>query len=336
MSTQRLVTDLNNGNEITLAPGAEQDFQHHLHEAASGSKAAPTHVFPDRATPIQAIFADKTIVRLKNPTSASQTARFRAERKHTIEEDPKLLIDLLWQGNTVGGGGLPPFSGDQYAVLMENPGFNAVFQWLTEDMILPAFSATLACAPTDVEVGATVNNPVMTASYVRPPVTVICSDGGPPVPIPLPALAFIFAGIYTKIVVNATQVFTLAANEAGGPTKMATAAIGWRPRVFWDNVVPPGVFTAAWIQALVDSTLAAARQRTIAYNAVGLQKLYYAYPASYSGAPGNFTDQATGFAAGFSKVAAGIVVTNPYGVAVPYDVWGSDQAGLGAVNIIVT
>jgi hypothetical protein len=119
---QRLVTDLifkagnpapllsPNINEIesvsdipsiqlgSIPPGATVIAQHGLYQSLLGP-AEPTIVFPDRASPLRVIAADKFTVTIFNPDLANaQDAFFRCERKHTIEEDPDLLVKMLWNG----------------------------------------------------------------------------------------------------------------------------------------------------------------------------------------------------------------------------------------------
>jgi hypothetical protein len=127
----------------------------------------------------------------------------------------------------------------------------------------------------------------------------------------------------------------LSATEAGGPVKTATTSISWRPKVYFGVAPVPGSYTPGFVQGLASNALAAGRQRSIAYSAGALDKLYYAYPSAFGGSPSNFVDSATGFAAGFSIVAT-ISITNAFGVTNTYYVWESDQAELGSVTINVT
>lgn len=251
--------------------------------------------------------------------------------------DSLLITDeTISKLTTGGGGGLPPFSGEQFAALIENPASVAVFQRLTEDMILPGFAIlSFAVSPTVKEIGDSAINPSFTAAYVRSVAIATLDDGGGPVLLTLPATSFIKAATYMKTGVNASQSFVLAASEAGGSLTTASCAIAWRPLVFFGVAVVPGVYDEAFIEGLASNALAPSRQRVIPYNAPAGQKLYYCYPDSYGGVPTNFIDVATGFAAGFSKVAT-VSVTNSFGVTVTYAIWESDQTGLGSVSIRVT
>jgi hypothetical protein len=101
---QRLVTDLifKAGNPAPfgpILPGETRTVPHGLHESVLGP-VAPTIVFPDCITPLVVTAADKFTITIFNPDLvSSHEVFFRCERKHTIEETPGLLVDMLWQGD---------------------------------------------------------------------------------------------------------------------------------------------------------------------------------------------------------------------------------------------
>lgn len=191
--------------------------------------------------------------------------------------------------------------------------------------------------PSQVEIGATVTNPQFTASYTNgPPTSASLDDGTGPVPLTAPFTSFGLGREYTKTAVNAAQTFTLSAAKDAAPVTR-TVSIYWRANVFYGVAAVPGAYDAAFVATIAAQAtqMAAGRQRSISYNAPAGQKCYYIYPSTFGGTPGNFIDQETGFAAGFSNVAT-VSVTNGFGVTVGYSVWASDQTGLGAVIINVT
>jgi hypothetical protein len=103
---QRLVTDLifKAGNAAPfdpILPGETRVVPHGLHETLLGP-VPPTIVFPGCNTPLQVIAADDTTVTIFNPTDFELEVFFRCERKHTIEESPSLLVDMLWGGECGG------------------------------------------------------------------------------------------------------------------------------------------------------------------------------------------------------------------------------------------
>ena len=234
-----------------------------------------------------------------------------------------------------GGLRLPPLTGVDGAVLMERPIGTASWHRLHYSDIDPDFAiSSFTASPGELEVGDTVAPVAFSASYNRPALHVMVDDGSGPQVVTLPGTLFALPGPYSKNTVNATQAFVLTADE-GGPSAARATSIVWHPRVYWGVAVPPGTYGQAFIEGLGGQALAGSRQRTIPYNAIGTQKLYYCFPNSFGGAPSNFIDAGTGFAAGFSKVAT-VSVLNAFGVTILYAIWESDQAGLGSVNILVT
>jgi hypothetical protein len=197
-----------------------------------------------------------------------------------------------------------------------------------------ALITALGVTPSEVEVGASVTNPAFTATYSRLVTSASINDGSGPTALTLPATAFTKTGVYTKIVVNAMQAFTLAAQVDLEPAQSRAVSIAWRPKVFFGVADVPGAYDGAFVEGLASSALAAARQRTIPFVAAPTNKLFYCYPDSYGGVPANFIDVSTGWQAGFFK-AGTVSVTNGNGVTITYAIWESEQEGLGAVSIQV-
>jgi len=94
-----------------IPPGATVIVQHGLHEGLLGP-TAPTIVFPDRISPLVVTAANKLTVTIFNPDLFNaQEVIFRAERKHTLEETPGLLVDMLWQGAPVSPSNVQELTG---------------------------------------------------------------------------------------------------------------------------------------------------------------------------------------------------------------------------------
>ena len=211
---------------------------------------------------------------------------------------------------------------------------------LTYDDLLAAYAVVATSSIATAEIGDTVTNPTVTATVNRLPTAATVNDGvhGAEAftPLATPTMTHILAHAYTHVVVGAVDAFAVAANEAGGPTKTASCGITWTGRAFYGVAVIPGAYDAAFIHALATAVQTVARQRTLAFASAGAQHEYYCVPSSYGGAPANFVDTATGFAAGYAKIAAAVPVTNAFGVTLNYDVWESTNFGLGARNVQVT
>lgn len=111
----------------------------------------------------------------------------------------------------------------------------------------------------------------------------------------------------------------------------AATPVGTEFAVFWGTSASAGPYNAAFITGLANSLNGTARQRTVTYNAAFGEHAFIAYPTSWGGTEDNFVDSDTLFAAGFTKVATGVSVAGE-----PYDVWKSNQPGLGAFGVSVT
>jgi hypothetical protein len=215
---------------------------------------------------------------------------------------------------------------------------------LNQDMIAAGFTiSSFVVSVTVLEIGASTTDPSFTASYNRVATAVTLNDGSGALSVTLPATSFAYnAGglptkTYTSNTINATQSFTLSANELGGPVKTASASIAWRPRVYYGVATDPGTYNEAFVEGLTSNALASGRQRSLSLNSSGAQYMYYAFPATFGGSSSNFIDASTGFAAGWSLVATVSVTAGTAGVPTnSYSVWRADVAGLGAQTITVT
>ena len=210
----------------------------------------------------------------------------------------------------------------------------------TEDDILPAFVPSISMAPGGpFEVDETVTNPTFTITAAGGAIatySVTDSDANGPTAGSGPAVAGVVHPFsLVRSANNATLTFTATVVSGAGVIKTCTDSYVWRPRVFY-GVAALAAFDEAFVEALAGSALAASRNRTISYNAGAAEYLFYAFPVSYGGGTPTFKDAVSGFDAGFSKVAATISVTNAHGNTQDYELWRSDQAELGAVDIIVT
>lgn len=250
--------------------------------------------------------------------------------------------------NPGGGTGLPPFSGTNGAAVVEagNPGTPfAVFRLLTADDLAPAFVPVLATGPsTPVEVGATIANPQFTATYNRPPIAATLTDSTDTQNISAPFTSFGYgapglfpARSYQKVTVNATETWTLAANESGGPTKFSSRTVTWQARRFYGAAAVPGLYNEAFIEALANSQLASGFSGVYVFPVPGpSQKLYLAWPTVF-GNPSSIKDQ-NGFVFPMTKVATAVPVTNTFSISIPggYDIWESANFITSQFTLTVT
>lgn len=233
-----------------------------------------------------------------------------------------------------GAGVLPPLTGVLYAALMENP--IGVVSWtkITQDMIDPAFTDSIALfgGSATVEVGSTVVSPQFNATYNRTPAlaTLTDSDANPPQVVTVTPNPITRPFNYSEVVNNASVTFTLTANETGGPSVVSTTSIAFRPLAFWGTGLPGGA-TEAFIEALGNNALASSRTRSFTVTAGVPDKIYYAYPLSY----GAGTFSVNGFVGGFLPPTT-VSVTNAFGVTQDYLLYESALTGLGLTNVDVS
>jgi hypothetical protein len=234
-------------------------------------------------------------------------------------------------GQGGGGGGLPPTSGYQYAVLMENPANSPVFSRLTQDMVLPSYTISLS-GGTLVEVSQTVNAPAFTATYNRTPGTAVLTDsqGNTPKNVIATPTAFTSNFNFTKNTFGATVVFTLTSMDGYGVTKTANTTYTWAQKTY-HGVAAAGQTGQTFIKSLT-GVLGTSIGFSFTDNAGPTQKIYYASRAAY----GTPTFTVGGFAGGFTLVSNSIAVTNNFGFTENYQLWESDNLGLGSTTVVVS
>lgn len=204
--------------------------------------------------------------------------------------------------------------------------------------LLTAFAIT-GFAKTGASVvlaGAAIANPTFNASYNQAATAVNLTDteGNNDV-ITLPATAFVSPHTFTKTVYGATETFTLhATGPAGTGSATASFTLHWGQEVYFGSVVDPGGggYTNAFITALPNGQPVLSPAGTYAYNASSLQSCFFCTRTAYGLTPANFT--VGGFPFACSMVATGVAVTNANGVVENYDVFRSDNVGLGAFNLV--
>lgn len=225
----------------------------------------------------------------------------------------------------------PQVIDQQYAAIIENPAGVPVFSRLTQDMILPSFIISLSGGGF-LQVSQPLTNPGFSFSYNNSPTSTVLtdSDGNAPQTIsPATLTSFNSVNSYTKNTFGATETFTVTANNGIIP-KTATTTFEWVQFSYYGTGVAGGN-NAAFIQALFTHFLTNTRSTTFSVNAAGGQYIYFACRAAY----GTPTFLVGGFAGGFELVSNSISVTNGFGFVDTYQLWVSDNAGLGATTVTV-
>ena len=180
--------------------------------------------------------------------------------------------------------------------------------------------------------GASVVNPAFTASYNQAPTAVSLTDTeGDNDVIALPGTAFVSPHTFTKNVYGASVTFTLHASNSNG-ADTAGASISWGQNVFFGSAVDPGGggYNTAFLNSLTAS-LRLAPNGNYNYNAGALESCFWAARAGFGLTPANFT--VGGFPFACSKVAT-FNYTNANGIVESYDLFRSDNIGLGAFTLV--
>lgn len=180
--------------------------------------------------------------------------------------------------------------------------------------------------------GASVVNPAFTASYNQLATAVSLTDTeGHNDVIALPGTAFVSPHTFTKTVYGQSVTFTLHASNANG-ADTAAASITWGQNVFFGSAVDPGGggYNTAFLNSL-GSSLRLSPNGSYNYNAGALESAFWACRAGYGVTTANFT--VGGFPFSCSKVAT-FNYTNANGVVESYDLFRSDNIGLGPFTLV--
>lgn len=108
-------------------------------------------------------------------------------------------------------------------------------------------------------------------------------------------------------------------------------------RVYYGALTPPGTIDAAWVQNTLageGTAITSKRQRSINVVAGPGEKFYYALPTRFGGLAANFVDAGTGVVVGVTIVAT-LTLTTSFGTET-FNVWASDTASLGTLQVVVT
>jgi hypothetical protein len=222
-------------------------------------------------------------------------------------------------------------------VPVANNGTSAPWRRLTQDDILPGFSITGFNGGSTVEIGATVTNPVFSASYSSTPTSanITNTDGiGSPLTLTTPFTSGTVTGSFTKTSATSTT-FTLNATQA--VTKTATTAINWQPRTFG------GVGAAAATSSVTASGTNAILSNGATLASAGLSNAATYGPFSPSaqkvyvlmiGGSHTFKDPTTGFAFVFNTPTS-VSFVNANGATVTMFLYESTNTLSGTYSVQV-
>ena len=135
---------------------------------------------------------------------------------------------------------------------------------------------------------------------------------------------------FTGQSIQTDKTYTLSATDEREKTVAKTTKITFLNGVYWGAGESKEAFDSAFILSLTKG-LQASRTKTFTVNAGAGKHIYYAVPSRYGACSFNVG----GFDGGFGKVAT-IEFTNASGYAEDYDIYKSDNAGLGSTTVKVS
>lgn len=127
--------------------------------------------------------------------------------------------------------------------------------------------------------------------------------------------------------ITADKTFTLSATDERNKTVTKTTSIYFRNGVYWGVGANTEAFDSTFVLTLTKG-LQATKAKTFTVNAGAGQHIYYAVPTRYGACAFNVG----GFDGGFGK-AVTIEFTNESGYTESYDIYKSDNTGLGSTTV---
>lgn len=181
---------------------------------------------------------------------------------------------------------------------------------------------SFALSVTKAEMGSTVNSLTATWSLNKEPVsqtldgTVVAADKR--------------SATLSSLGLTASKTFTLDVTDERAETATKTATLSFMNGVYYGVLEDGAAITSAAINALTKN-LQTSKSITFTANAGKTQRVAYALPARY----GTPSFKVGGFDGGFN-LAETINFTNASGYAESYNVWLSDNTGLGSTTVVVS
>lgn len=184
-------------------------------------------------------------------------------------------------------------------------------------------SFTASPAFGDYEIGSKVTNPKFTWSFNKDIVSQTLTE------CTVDGIVTRTAGYVGEI--STQKTFTIAAKDSKGTSCSRGGAYNFKHKRYFGVAAAPEAYDSAFILGLTGSEFCTNRQKAaFTLNADKGKYFYYAFPASY----GTPTFNVGGFDGGF-ELAATIDFTNASGNTTSFVIWKSENANLGAQNIVV-
>lgn len=142
--------------------------------------------------------------------------------------------------------------------------------------------------------------------------------------------AELWSGVKGQVKTSGMLTVVLTVKDARGAAASKSVSIQWLNGVYTGAAAAPATIDSAFIRTLTKS-LQSGKVKTFIVNAATGAYIWYACPVRY----GTPAFNVGGFDGGFGKVAT-LDYTNPSGYTESYQVWRSDNAGLGSTNVVVS
>lgn len=172
-----------------------------------------------------------------------------------------------------------------------------------------------------VEMGSTVNTVTLNWNYNKVP-KALTLDGSD-----------LDVTLKTKTIENAAikqnKTFTLKATDDRNAVYQKSTSISFLNGVYYGAAVAPETIDSAFVLKLTKA-LQGGKAKTFTVNAASGESIFYIIPSRY----GTPAFKVGGFDGGFTKTAT-IQFTNSSGYTESYDVWKSDNTGLGNTTVVV-
>lgn len=240
-----------------------------------------------------------------------------------VGSEQEWLASLKGEQGEQGIPGLKGEKGDPGASTAEGVAYgDRTVKDVLDDLLYTAIQITAFSNNVNtVEMGSTVNTVVLNWNYNKTPKT-LTLDG-----------ESIDVELKTKTIENAAitknKTFTLKATDDRNATSQKTTNITFLNGVYYGAAVAPETVDSAFVLKLT-KTLQGGKGKTFTVNAAEGESIFYIIPTRY----GTPAFKVGGFDGGFTKLTT-IQFTNASSYTESYDVWKSDNTGLGSTTVVV-
>lgn len=200
---------------------------------------------------------------------------------------------------------------------------DAIWEELDGMTFIPLSISSFECAPNLVEIGSTVNEVHFDWKISGIPLHIYINE------MEIEDINATEIDL-TELNLTENKEFTLSAQDKKGNNDSSIVELIFTNKVFYGVSEQVDSFDSTFLNDL-NGKLQTTKEGNINVVAEENQYIYYAVPTSYGACA--FT--IGGFTGGFKRVAT-ISYTNEFEVATNYDIWKSDNANLGATNIIIS